>query len=176
MNAIGQFGSFITEYQYPIQIVLIILILAGAIYAVVKAAAHGREKKEILSQINETVTEINTAVNNLNEKKADVIYIDNRVPGQAPYQGSSGTQEEPIVKETPQSDDGAYSQMPADEQENTEETSEKSGQTPDEETSAEDVSCEEDVNFSKKYFSRDCAISKNGKTYTIEELNEQIKE
>ncbi len=45
MNAIGQFGRFITEYQNPIQIVLIIIVLAGAIYAAVKAVAHGREKK-----------------------------------------------------------------------------------------------------------------------------------
>ena len=193
MNAIGQFGRFITEYQNPIQIVLIIIVLAGAIYAAVKAVAHGREKKDILSQINETVTEINTAVNNLNEQKADVIYIDNRVPGQAPYQSSSEVQKEHIVKDTPQSDDGnrdaekpcektekvtdeVCPQMPADEPDDAEDTREEPGQAPDEETSAEDLSCEEDAYFPKKYFSRDCAVSKNGKTYTIEELNEQIKE
>lgn len=193
MNAIGQFGRFITEYQNPIQIVLIIIILAGIIYAAVKAVAYARKEKDILSQINETVTEINTVVNNLNEKKADVIYIDNRVPGQAPYTASPGTQTEHSVKETPQSDDGGRDaeepckkteevtdevcpQMPADEPEKAEETLEEPGQAPEEEPSAEDVSCEEDAHVPKKYFSRDCAVSKNGKTYTIEELNEQIKE
>lgn len=193
MNAIGQFGRFITEYQNPIQIVLIIIILAGIIYAAVKAVAYARKEKDILSQINETVTEINTAVNNLNEKKADVIYIDNRVPGQAPCAASPGTQTEHSVRETPQSDDGGRDaeepwkkteevtdevcpQMPADEPVNAEERQEEPGQAPEEETSAEDLSCEEDANVPKKYFSRDCAVSKNGKTYTIEQLNEQIKE
>ena len=52
MNAIGQFGRFITEYQNPIQIVLIIIVLAGAIYAAVKPWLTAEKKKDILSQIN----------------------------------------------------------------------------------------------------------------------------
>lgn len=189
MNAIGQFGSFITEYQQPIQIVLIIIVLAGITYAIVKTVAYAREEKFILSKINDTVTEINTAVNNANGKKTDVIYIDNRVPGQAAEQSSSGI--EPIIKEAPQRDDGCRdakkplekkekvtdevnSQIPADQLVNAEAEAEP-GQAPDEQVS-EDVSCEEDTHLPKKYLSRDCAVSKNGKTYTIEELNEQIKE
>lgn len=192
MNAIGQFGRFITEYQSPIQVVLILIVLAGAIYAAVKAVKHGREKRDILSQINETVTEINTAVNNLNNKKADVIYIDNRVPGQAPYQSDSGAQKEHIVKEAPLSDDGSRAtgkpcektedfteeicpQQETDPSEQVEQTQAETGQAPVEEAE-EEASCEEDAYIPKKYFSRDCAVSKNGKTYTIEELNEQIKE
>mgnify|MGYP006934707493 CR=1 FL=1 len=182
------------EYQSPIQVVLILIILAGAIYAAVKAVNHAREKKDILSQINETVTEINTAVSNLNEKKADVIYIDNRVPGQAPYRSDCRGEKEHIIKEASSSDDHSGDaekscektetvtdqvslQMEADLPEQAEQAAEVV-QAPAPEAGEEDASCEreEDAYIPKKYFSRDCAVSKNGKTYTIEELNEQIKE
>lgn len=177
MNAIGQFGRFITEYQNPIQIVLVIIVLAAAIYAAARAVINARQKREILSQINEKVTEINTAVNHLNEKKTDVIYIDNRVPGQAPYEEKP--RGEDIVREAPPASEAV---KPQDNEEADEasidmqqEIQPEADAQPCQQDPAEDVSSEEE-HQPKKYFSRDCAISKNGRTYTIEELNQQIKE
>ena len=54
--------------------------------------------------------------------------------------------------------------------ENPEEAKEK------EEGTGEEKSEENTVQAVRKYFSRDCAVSKKGKYYTLEELNDQIRE
>lgn len=163
MNMIGKFGQLIMQYQHPIQISLIALLVLLVIIFLIRAGLNAKKKKELLVQINQAVAEINTTVTSLNEKKAEteVVYIDNRIP-QAPSYPA-----QPVQEKTPDAE------VPAEE--------------PDAETEAEtetDVisKAEEATEPSEKapvvnkFFERDCAVSKSGRIYSIEELQKQIKE
>lgn len=184
MNFIGDFGNFIVENQEQIGIVLVVLLVVIGLILLIKALLASHRKQRILSQIQETVTEINSAVSNLNEKKSDVIYIDNRTSEQrtaetvahtgAPKEAKSA---EMTVTETPEADilrkiaeisHGGTDAAPA----RMFNASEKASK---EQSSAEARTSEEPV-IPKKFFSRDCGTSKNGRVYTAEELAEQIKE
>lgn len=159
MNIVGEIGNFIIKYQEPIQIAAIFIAIIAVAWIIIKIWKNGRKKHEILSQINDTVSEINTAVNHLNDKKAEVIYIDSRM---SPGAAEAGIKEIVNVKaeETTGVDaEGKEDQEPAVE---------------DQEAPAEPE--EEKIEPSLKYFSRDCAISKTGKQFTLEELNAQIRE
>ena len=159
MNVIGEIGNFIIKYQEPIQAGVILLLIIAGIVMIGKLMANGKRKRELLSQINDTVAEINTAVNHLSEKKADVVYIDSRI-----------TQDlrEPAVEAL---QTGVEPQTDADPLDSAEETAVESDVA-----EAQEEASEEKIEPVLKYFSRDCAVSKNGKQFTFEELDAQIKE
>ena len=154
MNVIGEIGNFIIQYQDPIQIGAVVILAVAAFVVVIKLFRNARKKRDILAQINETVSEINTAVSHLNDKKTEVIYIDSRA-GQSVSEpkadGVPATVEvaAPASREVSDWQEDATSQMGLQEPE---------------------------VKPSLKYCSRDCAVSKNGKRFTLEELNAQIKD
>ena len=81
MNAIGRFGNFIIEYQDPILIGLILIAAAAVVFLAARLFKHIKKKNAILSQINDTVSEINSAVSGFKgkDKEPDMIYIDNRL-------------------------------------------------------------------------------------------------
>ena len=162
MNVIGEIGNFIIKYQEPIQAGVILLIIIAGLVILGKVLINGKRKRELLSQINDTVAEINTAVNHLSEKKADVVYIDSRM---------SQDLHDLAVKEVQTQEGGRDGDMTV--------TAELEAAAIAEESEVQegsDQASEEKIEPVLKYFSRDCAVSKTGKQFTFEELNAQIKE
>jgi len=155
MNIIGEIGNFIIIYQEPILAAVLIAVLAAGIVLFVKIYNAARKKREILSQINESVTQIHETVKDFYDKKTEVIYIDGRV---TPSFRTAETNDEITIKmgegkavESTAGDDGTLGQ-------------------------AEVCQSKEETIPPSKYFSRECGISKDGKRHTVEELNEQIKD
>ena len=222
MNAVGKAGGFIIKYQVQIELILILILAAAAVFFLARAVINAGKKRQLLSQINDTVTEINTAVTSLSEKKSDVIYIDNRTSGGEEGHGCTAESRIFSALESADSADsamrnasqasaglsesagliaGACGQTPLpeclqkraelseDRQEGRPEAAEtepesartsgdftQTGEAAAKTPSETGFAAEEPEAAPKKYFSRDCNISKSGKTYTVEELEKQIKE
>lgn len=223
MNAVGKAGGFIIKYQVQIELILVLILAAAAVFFLIRAVINAGKKRQLLSQINDTVTEINTAVTSLSEKKSDVIYIDNRTSGAK--EGQDCTAESQVSSALKNADSAGsamqnVSQASAELSESEDSDTEAGGQAPlpeclrkkaellrdsrqgdrteavdnepesvgmngdftqNAEAAAETSSetrdaAEAQKEAPKKYFSRDCNISKSGKTYTVEELEKQIKE
>ncbi|MBR3755622.1 MAG: hypothetical protein IKK48_00800 [Firmicutes bacterium] len=149
MNVIGEIGNFIMIYQDPIQIAVIAGLAAGAVVCVGKIIANAGKKRRLLEQIQKTVAEINRNVEALGEQKPEVVYIEGRQTPEPQVSAADMVEELEEVLRTMQS---------------TEAKLEK-----------KEVLVEE-VKPVAKYFSRDCAVSKNGRKYTMEELDAQIRD
>ena len=156
MNVITDIGNFLIAYADYVETALIVLAIAAVLVLVVIFARGAKEKKQILTDISDNVEKINTAVNRFNDKSKDVIYIDNRA--QAP----SGAKEK-----DPGSQD--LNEIGEDELE------EITDSIPDGGKPEEEPVQEEKPETPKKFTTRDCAVSKQGREYTLEELIEQIK-
>lgn len=156
MSVVEKFGRFIIEYQFEVEFGLGLLVGLIATVLIIKAMRNARKKRELLSQINDTVSEINTAVNGMGTKKSDVIYIDNRSPkGDAKVEFFQQEEKADVTEaEEPEPEETMV------------------GPDAEEERDQESTSEQKQI----KYFSRDCAMDKHGKIYTVEELKEQIKE
>ncbi len=201
MNVFGRLAEFIWDYQEEIQIAFIIIVVAVAIYVVARMVRASRKKRELLSQINDTVTQINTTVSSINDKQNGVVYIDNRVGADARPRvveamedtkcqdvcGPSGGDDnpgaaEPAIKGSPaEGTDGAEAAAVGFASSETRDRAEPVTEKPEEakekeEGTGEEKSGENTVQAVRKYFSRDCAVSKKGTYYTLEELNDQIRE
>lgn len=153
MNVIGEIGNFITIYQEPLQVfavgMLAAILVIGGMVCVGKAIANAGKRRHLLEQINETVLEMNDNVKSLKEKRTEVIYIDGRI---TPENGTAPS----VPDETPQPVLQAVQQeLPCQEEKEMPEDEEKPA---------------------AKYFSRDCAIAKDGRKYTKEELDVQIRD
>ena len=148
MNAIGEIGNFIMTYQEPLQVAATAALVVGGVICIGKVIVRSHKKQKMLEEISQTVTEINTNVKHLNDRKTEVIYIDGRMAPQAatpprPVEVKKTT----IVAETPETKECEVRKMPE-----TEEVP------------------------AVKYFSRDCAVAKDGRRYTFEELDAQIRD
>jgi len=166
MNLFGEIGNFIIEYQEIIQAAAIIIGIVAVVVIIIKIIRHGKKSETLLTQINDTVSEINTAVNHLQDKKADVIYIDSRMSTSA--EGANLKSLLDDEKET------TVVKTASDEAAETGAVYEDAVETAVEEEAAKPA--EEKIVPSLKYFSRDCAVSKTGRKFTYEELDAQIKE
>jgi len=162
MNLFGEIGNFIIEYQEIIQAAAIIVGGVVAVMIIIKLVRHGKKKEILLTQINDTVSEINTAVSHLQDKKAEVIYIDSRMST-----GAEAADIKDLLKDEPETETVKTEPSEAVGTETV------GGDTAEKETES---SAEEKIEPSLKYFSRDCAVSKTGKKFTYEELDAQIKE
>lgn len=183
MNAVGNIGQFIIKYQTAIQVVLIAAAVFAAVFFLIKAVCDAKKKRQILSRISDTVTEINSAVSSLSEKKSDVIYIDNRtserpqteqVSSDCRKKDSAVKRAEAISEET----DNACSSPTLHSDEpglKLQKDAQAEGEQLAEAKTEREMNACEEIQLPKKYFERDCSISKNGKTYTIEELERQIR-
>lgn len=201
MNVFGRLAEFIWDYQEEIQIAFIIIVIAAAIYVVARMVRASRKKRELLSQINDTVTQINTAVSSISDKQSGVVYIDNRVGADArpraieaientvrqdpcgpSREGNTPAAADPAIKGCPSEDTdcaetAAVDTASSETQDRAEPVTEKPEEAKEkEEGTGEEKSEENTVQAVRKYFSRDCAVSKKGKYYTLEELNDQIRE
>lgn len=201
MNVFGRLAEFIWDYQEEIQIAFIIIVIAAAIYVVARMVRASRKKRELLSQINDTVTQINTAVSSISDKQSGVVYIDNRVGADArpraieaientvrqdpcgpSREGSTSAAADPDIKGCPSentdcAEAAAVDTASSETQDRAEPVTEKPEEAKEkEEGTGEEKSEENTVQAVRKYFSRDCAVSKKGKYYTLEELNDQIRE
>ena len=148
MNAIGEIGNFIMIYQEPIQVAAIAMLVIGVMVCIGKAIASAGKKRKLLEEIQETVSEIHTNVKALGDKRTEVIYIDGR------------TTPEPRV--------------PAPPLEIRKTTIVTGEPEPKEQEQSEEPAAEPAP--AVKYFSRDCAVAKDGRRYTLEELNAQIRD
>lgn len=176
-------------------------VIAAAIYVVARMVRASRKKRELLSQINDTVTQINTAVSSISDKQSGVVYIDNRVGADArrepskplrtpsvrtpcgpSREGNTPEAADPAIKGCPSEDTdcaeaAAVDTASSETQDRAEPVTEKPEEAKEtEEGTGEEKSEENTVQAVRKYFSRDCAVSKKGKYYTLEELNDQIRE
>ena len=160
MNKIAELGKLLIEYQDYVETGLIVLAAVIVLTIIVKSVKKSKNRQKLLNDINETVTDINTKVDKINSKSAEVIYIDNRT-GTSTEKGK--TMEIRIPSEA------------EDEEEDFAE--EQSGNTEETETeTCEEEKKEEQKDIPKKFNSRDCAVSRQGREYTLEELIEQIQE
>lgn len=171
MNMFGKLGGFMMNHQDQIEFVFAVIAIALGVFLIGRAVRANRKKRELLSQINETVTQINTAVNNINDKQNSVVYIDNRACDETRLRDGENTeqkQQDILIK--------------ASLSEAADQTKASAGDTSTDQTKAE---CRENLEKEaeqqqvaavRKYFSRDCTVSKTGKSYTFEELSGQIRE
>lgn len=146
MSVIKKIGEFIIENSQSVELAAILVAAILLIVFITKAIADSKKKRQLLNEINETVSEINSNVTNLGSKKNDVIYIDNRCGENVPS--------EQITEQDSKNVEEALEQV---------ETLEVSKPL-------------EEENITKKFFERDCSVDKNGRVYSEEELIDQIKE
>lgn len=199
MNIFGRLAKFMFAYQEEIEIAFIVIVIAAAVFVIRRIVRASRKKRELLSQINDTVTQINTAVGAIGDKSSGVVYIDNRVGADARPEVVEAAVSQALA-ERPGEEEAAVKGYPpeaaghaetaavetaaetAAERSGTEAAAAESGQAA--EAEAEERKEPERTEERKeptapavrKYFSRDCAVSKNGRFYTLEELNDQIRE
>ncbi len=202
MNMFGRLAKFMLAYQEELEIAFMVIVIAAAVFVVRRIVRASRKKRELLSQINDTVTQINTAVSTMNDKQNGVVYIDNRTGADVRPEAveaavsralSDESCETPeTIKECQPETDGTAEAAAVDtacaDAENPaagpqeEDAAEEAPETTEPEDAAgesgqaDETEKEPPAPAVRKYFSRDCAVSKNGRSYTLEELNDQIRE
>lgn len=165
MDWIGKIADFITVYPEIASGILIGICSLAAVILIVCFAANSRKKKRMISDIRDKVTEINAKISGFGQSKPDVIYIDNRT-------GEAQKQKSPVdlPEDAPLQEKGAPCESEKKEDWKATEANDR------EELSADGEESGGRAVQMNKYFSRDCAVSKNGRAYTEEELIKQIKE
>lgn len=200
MNAIGKIGAIIIKYQYQIEIALLSLLALIVLIGLIKLIISALRRKDVLSEIKVTVTDIDSTVKEINQKQEVLI--------EGSLASSGG------VAKKAESDNSCDTVMLEDKAEVTELKAEQTPEVAPEETASEstlieaevseekpkletdfgedkrlenvleniliknrdgDVHCAEDGEVSKKFASRECGTDKHGNVYTEEFLSKQIK-
>ena len=200
MNAIGKIGAIIIKYQYQIEIALLSLLALIVLIGLIKLIISALRRKDVLSEIKVTVTDIDSTVKEINQKQEVLI------EGSLASSGGEAKKAE--------SDNSCDMVMLEDKAEVTELKAEQTPEVAPEETVSEstlieaevseekpeletdfgedkrlenvleniliknrdgDVHCAEDGEVSKKFASRECGTDKHGNVYTEEFLSKQIK-
>lgn len=200
MNAIGKIGAIIIKYQYQIEIALLSLLALIVLIGLIKLIISALRRKDVLSEIKVTVTDIDSTVKEINQKQ-DVL-----IEGSLTSSGG--------VAKKAESDNSCDTVMLEDKAEVTELKAEQTPEVAPEETASEstlieaevpeekpeletgfgedkrlenvlenlliknrdgDVHCAEEGEVSKKFASRECGTDKHGNVYTEEFLSKQIK-
>lgn len=200
MNAIGKIGAIIIKYQYQIEIALLSLLALIVLIGLIKLIISALRRKDVLSEIKVTVTDIDSTVKEINQKQEVLI------EGSLASSGGEAKKAE--------SDNSCDTVMLEDKAEVTELKAEQTPEVAPEETVSEstlieaevseekpeletdfgedkrfenllenlliknrdgDVHCAEDGEVSKKFASRECGTDKHGNVYTEEFLSKQIK-
>lgn len=184
MNIIGDFGKFVIQYQNQIEFFLILLAVILAVVFIIRTVLGERRKRALLSQINDKVSDIHATVSHMDSRNPDVIYIDNRTADNSSGENPISVSAEQIRQQAVSAAAGIQTAAPDGNTENqpqtpavSEDFSETGGHDCAENDTG-DLSLQEEktVEIPRKYMSLECGISKNGKVYTIEELQRQIKE
>jgi hypothetical protein len=195
MNAIGKIGAIIIKYQYQIEIALLSLLALIVLIGLIKLIISALRRKDVLSEIKVTVTDIDSTVKEINQKQEVLI------EGSLASSGETAKKAEPdnncdIVKveDKTEATDLKAEQAPevATEEKASESTLAEAlpeqglgfGEDKRFENVLEnlliknrdgDVHCAEDGEVSKKFASRECGTDKHGNVYTEEFLSKQIK-
>lgn len=183
MNAVGVIGELIIEYQYEIEIGLLVLLGLIILFAVIRAFVRAARRKTLLEEISGKVDEISEALNAMAaepeqkpsepkfsepkpsaEKVPEACKAEAAQPAGKPAEG-----EKPVTKETAGEVETTVNAREAEFIE-AEEVLQFKAEIP---ADAPDTGAADFV--PKKYFSRDCSVDKKGNRYTLEELEEQIK-
>lgn len=164
MNKIAELGKLLIEYQDYVETGLILLAAVIVLALIVKAFNKSKRREKLLDDINDTVTDINTKVDKINSKSSEVIYIDNRTHKSDTEPGIPEIKIPPVQDE--QKEENAGDDQTAAE---TATETEMNG-------TAEESEKEPEIEVPKKFTSRECAVSRQGREYTLEELIKQIKE
>lgn len=61
MNAIGKFGNFMMNHQVTIEILMVLGLAVLAAVLLMRATLHAKKKRQLLSELNDTVSEISAA-------------------------------------------------------------------------------------------------------------------
>lgn len=180
MNLIGQIGNFIAVYQYEITIALVIVIAVIACIVLVRTIYNIEKNRRNLEELRETITEINDKVNRISLKEEmkpaetkehrEVIYIDNRtsVPLKPEKQEIDKTIQAGTIQEEAEK---PIETLVPEEVVKADEII-KEAETAIDKAASES---EETIPEVKKYFNRNDFISKNGRKYSKEELEKQIR-
>lgn len=200
MNAIGKIGAIIIKYQYQIEIALLSLLALIVLIGLIKLIISALRRKDVLSEIKVTVTDIDSTVKEINQKQEVLI------EGSLASSGGVTNKAEPDNScDTAKLEDKTkVTELNAEQTPEvaTEETASESAlveadaseEKPELETGFEedkrlenvlenlliknrdgDVHCAEDGEVSKKFASRECGTDKHGNVYTEEFLSKQIK-
>ena len=164
MDILKPIEKFIADFHYELSIALIILVVSLILFLFIWGVLTTAKKRKLLHNIDKSVEEINNKFGQLSEalnkptevkltkdreeKKRDIIYIDNR-------HMNGNKEEDNIIKNIKEIVDDEL-------------TVEERNEALFEETKSEVRS--------KKIETRDCDTGKNGRTYTLDELKNQIKE
>lgn len=185
MNAIGKIGAIIIKYQYQIEIALLSLLALIVLIGLIKLIISALRRKDVLSEIKVTVTDIDSTVKEINQKQEVLI------EGSLASSGETAKKAEPdnncdIVKVEDKTETTDLKAEQALEVATEEKLELETGFGEDKrfENVLEnlliknrdgDVHCAEDGEVSKKFASRECGTDKHGNVYTEEFLSKQIK-
>lgn len=200
MNAIGKIGAIIIKYQYQIEIALLSFLALIVLIGLIKLIVSALRRKDVLSEIKVTVTDIDSTVKEINQKQEILI------------EGSLASSGDVAKKTEP--GNGSDVANAEDKTEATEPKAEIAPEVSPEVTAGEsalmdtevpvekpeleigfgedkrlenvlenlliknrdgDVHCSGDGEVSKKFASRECGTDKHGNVYTEEFLSKQIK-
>lgn len=200
MNAIGKIGAIIIKYQYQIEIALLSLLALIVLIGLIKLIISALKRKDVLSEIKVTVTDIDSTVKEINQKQEVLIEgslaSSGGVTNKAEPDNSCDTAKledktevaELNAEQTPEvATEEKASESTLIEAEASEEKLELEtgfGEDKRFENVLEnlliknrdgDVHCAEDGEVSKKFASRECGTDKHGNVYTEEFLSKQIK-
>ena len=202
MNAIGKIGAIIIKYQYQIEIVLLSLLALIVLIGLIKLIISALRRKDVLSEIKVTVTDIDSTVKEINQKQ-EVLIEGSLVSGGEPDKKSVAdnscemanaehTEETAEVKVEQTSDvipevkavKSTLPEVDADAKEDDPKLETGFSEDKRSENVLEnllinsgnrDVHCAEEGELSKKFVSRECGTDKHGNVYTEEFLSKQIK-
>lgn len=200
MNAIGKIGAIIIKYQYQIEIALLSLLALIVLIGLIKLIISALRRKDVLSEIKVTVTDIDSTVKEINQKQEVLIEgslaSSGGVTNKAEPDNSCDTAKledktEVIELNAEQTPEVATEEKAS---ESALMEAEASEEKPELETGFEedkrlenvleslliknrdgDVHCAEEGEVSKKFASRECGTDKHGNVYTEEFLSKQIK-
>lgn len=196
MNAIGKIGAIIIKYQYQIEIALLSLLALIVLIGLIKLIISALRRKDVLSEIKVTVTDIDSTVKEINQKQEVLIEgslaSSGGVTNKAELDNSCDTAKledktevtELNAEQTPEETASESALIEAEDSEEKPELETGFGEDKRLENVLEnlliksrdgDVHCAEEGEVSKKFASRECGTDKHGNVYTEEFLSKQIK-
>ena len=200
MNAIGKIGAIIIKYQYQIEISLLSLLALIVLIGLIKLIISALRRKDVLSEIKVTVTDIDSTVKEINQKQEVLIEgslaSSGGVANKAELDNSCDTAKLEDKTEVTELNAEQKPEVATEEKvsESTLIEAEASEEKPELETGFGedkrlenvlenlliksrdgDVHCAEEGEVSKKFASRECGTDKHGNVYTEEFLSKQIK-
>ncbi|MDY6037531.1 MAG: hypothetical protein SPI74_00805 [Eubacterium sp.] len=75
MNAVGKIGKLIVEYQYEIEIALLSLLALIILIWLIRTIARAVRRKDVLTEIKTTVSDIDNTVKIINQKQEALIDV-----------------------------------------------------------------------------------------------------